>query len=287
MKDLDQFIFHLERGTQISFVVNRKINLWNGKVIIFTDGQGRKFVLKQINPNSSPWEKSTLVRDYVGSRIAEEMNLPINRVRLIPAKLGFSLKPFSGYPATLHTFVEGVVPKAGIQQKVGTKVPIEETGLNYSVIKNMAKSLDLQRITALDTFLGNEDRKNANLLYWNDHYVGIDLGDMLIHNLVKVAIHQFQSMIAKKMVFSLEEKRGLSNYHKTLNDLFLNYPVNRIVAYLDEGYNLSGLKTLGPNHYNVKDEMYFKDMARENVNAIPTLLQIMNNALTTHITFHG
>ncbi|HHT7228227.1 TPA: hypothetical protein ACTZ5W_005570 [Bacillus cereus] len=276
--DLDKFIDNLENGIPMSLEIDKEIQLWNGKVIIFTDRQGHRFVLKQINSKSS-WDQSALVRDYVGARISEEMNLPINRVRIIPAQLEFSLKPFPGQPATLHTFAEGEVPIAEIQQKAGGEVPIAEKGLTYSAIKNMAKGSELPLIAALDTFLGNADRKNGNLLYRNNHYIGIDFGDMLIHNLAETAINQFQTMRKQHIVFSPAEKMGLQNYYKTLNNLFLNYPAEKIIAYLHEGTNLSGLKALGIDFYNVTDEIYFSNIARKSVNDIPKLLQMINQIL--------
>lgn len=279
-RDLDQFIDQLKSGLPVNYTVNKTLKIWNGQLIFFTDSQGHKFILKQIDPKATPWDQYSLVLEAVGSGIAEEMNIPNNRVRIIPPNLEFNLKPFSGYPATLHTLVEGQTGRpVGIQQKAGNKVPLEDTGLTYSVIQNMSKNPDLQTIAALDTFMGNADRHDNNLFYKDGHYVGIDMGDSLIHVLAKYAIRQLQTIQRERIQLTPEEKAGLQNYANTLQHLLQNCPVDKVVEYLDLATALSGLRELGPEHYKADNEKYFKRIARENIGLIPELLTTINGIL--------
>lgn len=70
------------------------------------DSLGNKLVLKQIK-NPSGDEQFLLVLDTLACYMAEEMQIPMNRVTLIEPHETFSQKKQLNFPATLHTMAEG------------------------------------------------------------------------------------------------------------------------------------------------------------------------------------
>lgn len=268
-QDLEQFIVELQNHIPISYTTNNVFEGADGQIFIFTDQLGRKFVLKTVEPEADPWEKYSLVRETVGSRIAEEMNLPIDRVRMIPSNVQFGLKP-ENVPATLHTFVEGEndIP-IGIQQNIAAG------GLNYTVIKNMSKSPDLSKIAALDTFLGNPDRHDWNVFKLGDHYTGIDMGDSFAQPLASFALEQLRDLQQKGVQFTPQEIAGLRVYRDTLEELIRNYSPQKVSDYFREATLQSGLR--GPENFDKEKVHELLRVAKENINASRSMLEELNS----------
>lgn len=240
-QDLDTFIAELQSGQSASFTIDKRIEVPESSVVILRDQNDHRLVLKQKKELTSPYQMLTLVLETVGSRIGEEVDIPLARVRIIPANLNFEIKPYPRYPATLQTFAEGVpVEGVGIKQKVGE-------GLTYTVIKNMSKNPDLAKIAAIDTFLGNVDRHDFNLAYANGHYTGYDMGDIFQANFVDDALRNLQNMQEQGVRFTAGEIQGLKIYRDTLRNLKTMFPLDTIYAYIDQSINQAGLKSLnGP-----------------------------------------
>lgn len=288
-KDLEQVLVDLYNPSLVSkYTVYDELD-WGDSILVFFQGpEGKKYVLKQIKDNS-PEEQFLLVLDAVGSLIAEDMNLPINRVRIVPPFVNPALKKISNQPATVHTLAQGIrvdrLPRpqqVNIQQryrKEGTPMyekygplPPDQEGLTPKVIQNLSKNLDLAQIVAFDTFLGNADRSKPNLFYWDlcNRFTGIDQASILRFNLVSAALRQINRL--QKGDLSLQEQEGLRVYRDTLGQLQGNYPLSRIEAMLDQQAEIAGLL----NNEDVAQRMRFhKRMERENLQELPELIEAL------------
>ena len=211
-------------------------------ISFFEDFSGKKFVLKQIK-DSSNYEQFLLVVDTAACHVAQTMQIPINRVTLIPANAPFYQKIYSDFPATIHTIASGVrtdqsnpYQNIDIHQRFRKKnsfmeekwgvLASEETGLTLTVIQEMAKHPDLPKIVALDTFLGNADRSCPNLFYDSstDRFCGIDMAASFNSDLAKEAYRQIQLLMDKNVLLSQKEKDALIKYTDTLKALIISYP---------------------------------------------------------------
>lgn len=109
---------------------------------------GNKFLLKQDNRSDLHWH-IVVAREALGAHVAQSVDIPVNRVEIIPARIAFPGKQNREKPATLHTVVPGVkVNKAKrlkplricIQQFIKPAIPKERWGLTREVVRSMALS---------------------------------------------------------------------------------------------------------------------------------------------------
>ena len=225
--------------------------------ISFLEYFGKKYVVKQIK-DPSPDEQFLLVLDTLGCHIAFSAHIPQNYVVLIPPGK-FPGKKKEGFPATLHTLAPGVstdqeCPFQGVDihqryRKENSRMwslwgPLapENTGLTYTVIKNMARHPDLPKIAALDTFVGNADRSSSNLFYdvMTHHFCGIDMAASFSTPLAQEALRQLRELENRGIQLTLEERTALDAYANTLNHLLETWPVERLEMKLKEFANNAG-----------------------------------------------
>lgn len=196
--------------------------------------------MKQIK-NPSPDEQFLLVLDALGCHIAEDSEIPINKITIIPSGVAFSGKNMVELPATLHTLAIGVstdqkchYQDVDLHQRFRKEnspmwhrwgpLPTEKSGLTMSVIHEMAAHPDLPRIAALDTFVGNADRSSPNLYYdeTRDRFCGIDMAAAFSSPLALVACEQLKER--KKSHFTPHELSALTSYAATLESLIKKWP---------------------------------------------------------------
>ena len=100
-EELDNIIYKLEHNIPIMYDMIKAFPKDNAEFRIFSvpedNGTIQKFLLKQQSDKASTWIHFTLVLKAVAARIAEEMNLPINRVRIIPPGVTSELYLFLNY----------------------------------------------------------------------------------------------------------------------------------------------------------------------------------------------
>ncbi len=197
-------------------------------VSILEDG----LLIKQVK-DPDLCEQFLLVLDATACAIAESIDLPINRVSLLPANTPYSGKKWIERPATLHALVPGhSIPESDREVRIHQRIrqtgrpnqwplPPEREGLNPSVIENMARHPDLPGIVAFDTFVGNADRSQPNLFYdpLTDRYFGIDLAAAFCSELGRVACEQIARYQGQNRQFSPEEQAALGLYVDTLDRL--------------------------------------------------------------------
>lgn len=212
-------------------------------VISFLEGPQGKFILKQYKDHS-PDEQFLLVLDALACFIAEDVNISINKVVIIPSGTFIAGKKWVNLPATLHSMAGGVsidkecpFQDIDIHQRFPKpsnsfwyndgKLSPHQKGLTFNVIKNMARHHDLPLITALDTFVGNADRSAPNLFYdsTTDRFCGIDMAASFSSPLASQAISQIKFFA--KIGLSEDQKGALRSYGDTLKVLIERWPVEK------------------------------------------------------------
>ncbi|MES2122972.1 MAG: hypothetical protein V4492_09420 [Chlamydiota bacterium] len=210
-------------------------------------------LLKQVK-NPDPCEQFLLVLDATACAIAESIELPINRVKILPPHTAFPGKKWLELPATLHTLVPGhSIPESDREVRIHQRMhqagratqwplPPEREGLNPTIIENMARHPDLPGIVALDTFVGNADRSQPNLFYdpLSDRYFGIDLAASFCSALGRVACVQIERFRAQNRQFSMEEQAALASYAHTLERLLNRWTPEAIESLLLENAEKAG-----------------------------------------------
>lgn len=214
------------------------------------DANGKKWIFKQY-VQAEPEDYMDLVYEVLASRVAKELDIPINYVEFISKEDPLVPKILRDEPGTLHLEIPGVsteeklpwddfdlqqkLRSAWMVQKLGSLSP-EEKGLRPEVIENMAKHPDLPKIVALDTYLGNMDRSLPNIYYdeTGDHFYGIDMGNSFKGNLATEAIGQLQRMKKEGVTFSPSELEALNQYRMMLELLAETYPPEVILSQMDE-----------------------------------------------------
>ncbi len=257
----------------------------NDCILSFLDDD---LLVKQVkDPN--PDEQFLLVLDASGCAIAESIELPINRVKIIPPNSPFPGKKHIFLPATLHTRVPGAsIPESDLEVQIHQRVqktinrwPLspEQEGLNPSIIENMAMHDDLPGIVALDTFVGNADRSQPNLFYdpKTNRYFGIDLAASFCSALGKAACEQLKRFEAQKSNFSVKEREGLIKYTNTLEALLKLWPPEAIENLLLENANKAGFEKCGPLwNRDVEERIIFhRKMIQSNHASIVELVRLL------------
>lgn len=128
------------------------------------------WVLKQIK-NGTEREYLHLVADVLVAQMALDLGIPCNGVRLISRTEMNEYKVFPDEPATLHSWVEGVLleelphwsdlevgqrvrPVGTPQYRKYGPLPSHREGLNQAVVDQMTRHPDLPPLVALDTSSG-------------------------------------------------------------------------------------------------------------------------------------
>jgi len=187
------------------------------------------------------------LKEVLISRIAESVGIPVNCVRLIPAKTLFPGKCYEKRIATLHTFIPGKslrgsgdYPEVDIKQfSQGRKI----FGITIDIINNMSLSLNLAQIVALDTFTGSTNHSRGNIFFdkeSNDFY-GIDLKRAFLKNLGNLAYENVKKMNAGKK-FTSRQIDALRIYRDTLKELIAKNPPGDICRHLDAVIKAGQLK---------------------------------------------
>ncbi len=180
----------------------------------------------------------TPVLETLGTSMAERIGIICNHVRLVPINACKKYKRAKNRPATLHSLVPGVSPRA---TKHMASLNIHQTmerpcgkkcGFTRPVISGMALHASLPAIVALDTFIGNSDRSSVNLLYDpnTDNFYAIDFGFSFKSNLAKGALATLIALDGSRAVLSLSEVQALTKYRDTLQTLLTVYRPETMIA---------------------------------------------------------
>jgi len=204
-----------------------------GKTVVtfIEDNKRSKFCIRQIKIKAIEKEFG-FVREVLASHVAESVDIPMSRARILPKKLSFPGKPFPGKCGTLQTCALGVNKyhtKLSLEQRM-KDLPLKEQGLTRQVIKSMTLHPDLPLIVGLDTFISNPDRSGNNLFYdaKTDRFCGIDLELAFKlpcrRDLSAIACCHIVDMLLKKVKLDQKELKALKSYTQILKELFEKNP---------------------------------------------------------------
>ena len=225
------------------------------------------------------------LKEVLISLIAESANIPVNRVRLIPAETFFPGKTYKKRMATLHTFVPGEslqsikYPEVDIQQfnKKG-----KVFGLTRNVINHMSLSPNLAKIVAFDTFTGSKNRSRVNVFFdekSNDFY-GIDLKKAFLKDLGHLTYESIKKMYAAKS-FTSRQIDTLKIYCDTLKKLIAKNSPSDTCKKLD-----ALVKTTNLNHKYVlltrNSVEECKEMIFQNYNSTKKLVKLLDEIIKKH-----
>lgn len=217
--------------------------------LFLKDQSEKEWIFKQYRDHE-PAEYLDLVFEELASKMADELNIPINHAVYISPRDSFEPRLFSDRPGTLHAKVSGIcvedhLPWEGFDmhqryrtpfmEKKKGKLDPSEKGLRIEVIRTFAKHPDLAKIAALDTYLGNMDRSSPNLFYDAEHnrFYGIDMGNSFKGNLTELAFHKICQYDEEEQL-NPEDIAGLKIYADTLHALVKHFPAYKCAKLLDE-----------------------------------------------------
>ncbi|MEM8727525.1 MAG: hypothetical protein AAGE99_02265 [Chlamydiota bacterium] len=248
------------------------------------DDRGQAYVLKQIK-DLDPSEQFLLVVDATANRIGRSLGIAVNRVKIIPAETAFPGKKINGYPATLHTEAGGksaeeALPWNGFTvhqryRKPGSRmekrwgpIPPNRRGLTIEVMENISHHEELQKIVALDTFVGNSDRSLSNIFYdvKKERFCGIDMAASFSTDLAFIAYKQLTRCDPK-----IELAVFLEMLHRLYRQVTPDFMARLIDAYADE----AGFRDRDYlNTVEVRERATFhKRMFRDNYKYIPSVIK--------------
>lgn len=185
------------------------------------------------------------VFDVLAARVAQKLDKNIaHKVMLIPAFTPFPGKRSTAWPATLHTLAVGksIDKKRTQYRKMGLKQALH--GIDRSMISWMARHKQLVTIVALDTFLCNNDRHQANLFYdsTTDTFCAIDMDYLFAHSLAYLSSCSLSSLTHDELAtFTEKEWLAVLELRNTLYCLVTLYQPKEIIALLYELVKEAGL----------------------------------------------
>ncbi len=139
-------------------------------VVFLKDSKQQTFVFKMYK------NTECAIHEAFGSFVGSSVGIPINKVKIIPARMPFMGKdPNLKYAATLHTFVPGTeIDKV---EQMPYALDIYGGLKDRANLQSLAHNDDLCDIVALDIFLNNFDRHGGNYLFdqKTNHYYAIDM----------------------------------------------------------------------------------------------------------------
>jgi len=202
------------------------------------DPFGTVFVVKQYKKFKN-FKYFYLVMERLSSHIAQLMDFPVNRVRIINKEIKFPGKKYNNVPATLHLKVPGLrvnklknkYRNVRLRQRCGPKISREKWGRTREVIHHMARHPDLTVIAAFDTFMCDHGRHGSNLFYdeKSDRFYSIDLEKCFKFNLSEIAYEN----IKREPKFTKDELAGLKQYKEILQKMIDEFPPERLHALFD------------------------------------------------------
>jgi hypothetical protein len=204
--------------------------------ISFVKIYGKIYVIKQKRRNH--FDKIvSVVLDAITAHIAEMFDPGIaHHVDIIPAGQYFPGKPYTNWPATIHTLAPGKMMNA--QRSAYRKMNIKQqmTGFRRDMLAWMSRHITLRKIVALDTFVCNHDRHRGNLFYDSARniFCAIDMDSSYRYNLCAMACQNFIKMMNdKKLKLRGKELYALIEYKKYLEFLIKTFRPEDIMEMYD------------------------------------------------------
>lgn len=269
-------------------------------ITVVTDANGVKYIVKQI-PDGSIDEQCLLISDAFCASIGYQCGVSVNDATFIPYNIGNHVKQYPNQAAILLTYIEGTDLETVFppflrqlndeftihQRTIKPNAPWQkhppkdkEQGLTKDIIIHMSDHEDLPPIVALDTFVGNSDRSNPNILYdpQTGRFWGIDLAAGL-HSptLALCGFERLEELLSTNFLQTTNNKiwEGLNRFKNTLQTL-----VNHVDLVIAEKTLFDLASLLGPealNNQDVKDRIiYFNSVLKKNVFNCRKIITLLN-----------
>ncbi len=185
----------------------------------------------------------TRIKEALGSCIAQSAAIiPMNIVNIISPDIYVPGKTFPKRTATIHTFVPGSLVSSlrafrniTIKQFKKNSAKSADWGLSRAVIRSMSIHPDLAIIVAFDTFIGNRDRCNKNVIFnkKTKRFYGIDLDISFKTYLSELACQKVQVYLMHRASFNFREISALKKYRDILIMLLQKNPPELLHQALD------------------------------------------------------
>ncbi len=243
-----------------------------------------KFILKQVTNDKAT---SVVIKEKVAADIAESIGIAAHKIIIIPIGRSFEGKKIIDKPATLHSFVPGVIARTFFQDGHGPDIRQynrsgkqgSQRGLRRVTITDMARHPDLSALVAFDTFIANHDRSPRNYFYdeKKDCYFAIDLASSFSVNIAQYAYDLFSDMVKKNKEekLSSDEINGLVIYQSILKKLITLYPPEVIYAQMVKAMREANLTSYIENRRFIRKRRRFVQANYDSCKQVVAVLDIL------------
>lgn len=206
----------------------------NAYISIIRDMRNEKYLVKQKKGKSEKANLNHAILETVNSFMANELNIPCQKVWLIPASLALRGKEKATWAASLHSYIKGQEARERFALKEIFNIYKSKSSpvnLLRQVIFKLSKYPYLIRLFALDSFIGNHDRKEKNMIYvtQEDTCYAIDMGSSFNKDYAILIKDVIQKWIDSHVIFDTKEKAAIKVYKQALEDITLNFPPERLM----------------------------------------------------------
>ena len=274
----------------VTVMTDHKTSFGRSKITYLKDNTDQRFVLKsKSDKNDDQPHYDQPVRDAVGAYIGNDVQISINKVRIISPDTQLPGMPGknSEYAASLHEHVPGKELYKFKSDNILCKL---RTGQLYF------ENPDLLKIAVLDVFLNNCDRHSQNLFYnpKSNRYYAIDMDriyantqictNILIYTIGLLQGHLINmpkktartiTRLMNSAEFKEKKYQALEQFHKTLKELITKYPPSKI-------YDLwLTFAQQAEYHYSFMQKIIIRAEISRNYNNSKKLLNAIKKVLQT------
>lgn len=245
---------------------------------------GNKFIVKQ-DTRDVLFRHLAVARDKLGAFVAESIGVSANRVEIIPAYCAFPGKKYFELPATLHTFVPGVMVKF-LPKELKMSIYIQQSiGLTDTILTTMIAHQGLCDIVALDTFIANADRHRGNFFYDQEsrRFYAIDLESSFDKNLAIYSCKFIKAMLnTENIQIEPPVLVVLKKYQKTLKKLIKQHTPESLCEKLVE-YAAQGGIFMRSAQSAVRDRLNsHKEAIEKNYNSCKKLTRLLDKLISKY-----
>ena len=187
--------------------------------------------------------------EALASEIGTKFGISIQTTKIVPANTMFDGKQ-AGLPGSLHGVAAGKSVNEVFPDRIFNVQHLRYKPSNKQIVDDLFMQKDISEISALDTFLGNEDRNPNNLFYdaTSKKFTAIDHGRLFTfpynYNKLKKAIFSEYSRMTP------DQKVNLRTYNKKLKQLTSTYSPEQ----LSQKYDNYFLEALSGSDKSVYDQ---------------------------------
>ena len=196
---------------------------------IVKDKAGKKYLIKQKRQWGEKRNVKHAVLETLNSYIANILEIPSQKVWIVPTSLDIPGKNDIGCAGSLHSFIKGEkLDECYSMRSIFNLYKSRSAPHNVlrQIIFKLSRRLGMAPIFALDTFIGNPDRIKKNVIYdkKEDICYAIDMGSAFGRNYAELINEIMKSWVPDEMVFDEQEHTALTIYRDTLKKAVELFP---------------------------------------------------------------